>query len=155
MPPSFFPSLERAVYIKYPRAESDGWLSESSSYCRRVFEYLYRDRAECLSPERCQCQVGLRQPTTLKGAASDVAFRYVLNLDAFKVNPRLPYNKFIEVATCGGVSEDRLFPYVLPCIMTACYFKEEEEAVSSEVSIRNVSMPTRFLTSSVIGCSKL
>jgi len=42
---------------------------------------ISRDRAECLSPERCQCTVCLRQPTTLKGAACDVAFRYVLNLE--------------------------------------------------------------------------
>ena len=73
-----FPSLERVAYIKDPSAKSDGWLSPACSYCRRAFEYLYRDMVECLSPNLCQFTVCVRQPPTLKGAASDVAFRYVL-----------------------------------------------------------------------------
>ena len=123
-----FPSIERVGYIKDPSVESDGWLSPACSYCRRVFEYLYRNRAECLSTERCQCKVCVRQPATLKGAASDIAFRYVLNLEAFRIDPKVPNDRF-NVVICKRVSEYRFFPYVLPCIMTACYCKEKEEAV--------------------------
>jgi len=118
------PFLERVGYIKDPRTESDGWLSPACSYCRRVFEYLYKDMEECASPELYHCTVCVTQLMTLKGPASDAAFRYVLNLEAFRMDPRVPYDIFSEVATCGRVSEDQIFPHVLPCIMNACYCKE-------------------------------
>jgi hypothetical protein len=62
---------------------------------------------------------------SLKGAASDVTFRYVLKLEAFYMNSRVPFDKFKYVVVCGRVSESRLSPYTLPCIMTGCYCKNE------------------------------
>jgi hypothetical protein len=58
--------------------------------------------------------VCFRQPVTLKGATSDVAFRYLLNLEAFKMNSRVPFDKFKYVARCSQVSKDQLFPCTLP-----------------------------------------
>ena len=112
--------------MKDPRAENDGCLSPVFSYCWHVFEFPYRDRAECLNTEQCQCTVYVRQPPTLKGAASDVAFHYILNIDSSRMDPRVPFDRFREVATCWRVSEDRLLTYVLPCFMTVCYWREEE-----------------------------
>jgi hypothetical protein len=69
----------------------------------------------------------VKRSLTLKRAASDVAFRYVLNLGAFWMDSRVPFNKFKYVALFDRVSENRLFPYALPCIMTASYCKNEKK----------------------------
>jgi len=125
-----FPSLECVAYIKDPRAESDGWLLPSCSLGKCSFQFLYREKAEFIRPAQseCPCTVCVRQPPTLKGAASDVAFRYVLNLEAFWMDSRLPFDRFKYVALCGRVSENRIFPYTLPCIMTGWYCKIEGES---------------------------
>ena len=44
------------------------------------------------------------------------------------MNSRVPFDKFKHVVLCGRVSESRLSPYTLPCIMTGCYCKNEEES---------------------------
>ena len=130
-----FPSLERETYIKDPHVESDGWLSPACRYCRGVFEFLYRDKAECVRPAQsvCHCVICVRQPPTLKAAASDVAFRCVLNLKAFRMNSIVPFHRFKELAKCGLVPGERLFPYTLPCIIIICYCKDGEE---EEVALR-------------------
>jgi hypothetical protein len=86
-----FPSLERAVYIRNAKAESDGLLSPACSLCKGNFESLYRYRAKCVRPTQHEfhCTVCARRHPTLKGTASDVAFRYVLNLEAFWMDSRV------------------------------------------------------------------
>ena len=111
------------------------------------------DWAECLSLDQCQCTVCVRQPPTLKEAASDIAFRYVLNLEAFRMDSRVPFDRFREVATSGRVPEYRLFPYARFCIITAVTVGRKKRRRHG--SIRNVSMLTHLLPSSVIGCRKL
>ena len=90
------PSLGRVAYVKDPRAESDGWRSTACSLCRDFFEKLYKEWVECVhpSPSGCHCTVCFRRPMTLKGAASDVAFRYVLNVEAFTMDSRVPFDRF-------------------------------------------------------------
>ena len=63
----------------------------------------------------------------MKGAASDVAFRNVLNVEAFAMDSRVNFEKFKYVATCGLVSEDRLFSHALPCYLSAHYCLADEE----------------------------
>jgi hypothetical protein len=69
----------------------------------------------------------VRQPPTLKGAAFDVAFRCVLNIEVFRMNSIVPFGRFKEVTKCGLVPYERLFPYTLPCIISICYCKDGEE----------------------------
>jgi len=103
-----FPSLERMVYIKDVKAESDGWLSPACSLCKGCFQFLYREKAECVRSAQfeCHCTVCVRQFPTLKGAASDVAFRYVLNIEASWIDFRLPFYRLMYVALCFEVWEN-------------------------------------------------
>jgi len=59
----------------------------------------------------------VKRPPTMKGAASNVAFRYILNLEAFRMDSRVSFDRFKYAATCGQVLEDRPFSYV-PCIVS-------------------------------------
>jgi hypothetical protein len=47
----------------------------------------------------------VRRPRTLKGAASGVAFHYVMNLEAFRMDLRVSFNRFMYAAPCGGFGE--------------------------------------------------
>jgi len=67
---------------------------------------------------------------SLKGAASDVAFRYVLNLEAFTMDSRVPFDIFKYVATCSRVSEDQLFPCALPYLILANYLMSYDDGLS-------------------------
>jgi hypothetical protein len=113
-----FPSLECVAYIKDPRAERDGWLSPACSLCKGSFQFLYREKAECVRPVQSEfpCTVYVRQPPTLKGAASDVAFRYILNLQAFSMDSRVPFDRFKYIVLCGRVGEPNFSLY------TALYY---------------------------------
>ena len=57
------------------------------------FEYHYRDKTECVRPvpSQCHCTLCVRQPPTLKGGASDLTFRNVLNLEALKIDSRVSF----------------------------------------------------------------
>jgi hypothetical protein len=43
------------------------------------------------------------------------------------MDSRVPFDKFKYVALYSRVSQNRLFPYALPYIMTVCYCKNEEK----------------------------
>jgi hypothetical protein len=43
-----------------------------------------------------------------------VAFRYVLNIGAFRLNQGVTYYKFHYAVTCGRVPDEGLFPPSLP-----------------------------------------
>jgi hypothetical protein len=75
-----------------------------------------------------QLQLMRQTAPSLKGAASDVAFRYVLNIGACRLDQRVTYDKFHYAATCGRVSDESLFPPVLPHYLSGYYCENEEEA---------------------------
>ena len=125
------PSLRRMAYVKDPWADSDGWRSKACSLCREFFEKLYREKVECVhpSPSGCYCTVCFRRSMTLKGAASDVAFRYLLNLEAFIMDSRVPVDRFKYAATCGQVLEDQLFSCALPYYILVNYLTCYDEGL--------------------------
>ena len=57
----------------------------------------------------------VRQLPTLNGAASDVAFRYVLNLEVFCMDSRVPFSRLKHVVFLRSGVGEPTFPYPLPC----------------------------------------
>ena len=91
-----FSSLESVTYVKNSRAESNGYVLLFSLLYKVCFEFLYRKKAACARTAQCKCPcaVSVKQPPTLKGATSLVAFRYVPNLEAFWKYSRIPVSRF-------------------------------------------------------------
>lgn len=73
--------------------------------------------------------VCVRRPPTLNKAESDVAFRYVLNVEAFTVDSIACFENFKHVGTCGRLSEVRLFTYALSCNISARYCMADEKGL--------------------------
>ena len=152
------PSLGRLAYVKDPRAESDGWRSMACSLCREFYEKVYREKAEFINPSttRCHCKVCFRRLMTVKGAASDVAFCYVLNLEAYTMDSRIPIDRFKYIATCGRVSEDQLFSYTLPYRILANYLLSQDVDLRSHPKcLSNSPLPVHYSDwLQMIGCDK-
>jgi hypothetical protein len=85
-------SLERAAYIKHHRAESDGW---QSSACLLFNEYLrvpLKGKGRVRPSRSALVSLhGLSRHHTLKGDASSVAFRYMMDLEAFRMDSKVPF----------------------------------------------------------------
>ena len=137
------PSLERISYSNDPRADSDGWLSPGCSLCRRSSS----SETGGMRPSR-SVRVpmhGVRRPPNLKGAASDVPFRYVLNLEASRMDSRIPFDRVMYVATCGldvgGATPLRTAQHYV------CLLLQDDELRSYD-PIQNVCIWIRLLASS-------
>jgi hypothetical protein len=54
-----------------------------------------------------------------------VAFRYVLNIEAFRLDQQVTYDKFHYAATSGKVSDEELFPPALSHYLSDYYCENE------------------------------
>jgi hypothetical protein len=69
------------VYLKYYRAESEGWTDATHcNLCVAEYVDLHRPLGDCRHPAECSCNICVRQPPTLFSSAMHVAIRHVINI---------------------------------------------------------------------------
>jgi hypothetical protein len=79
------PSLERAVHVRNLRVEWPVPLVRLRNL-RGTVPIKIQEMVGCRRPAAWPCSICIRQPPSLKDMASDIAFRFVLNLQNFKTD---------------------------------------------------------------------
>jgi hypothetical protein len=143
-------SLERVAYID-PRAESDG-ANRWPDQCVRNTLSTPTETRQGASFRLCPSVTArcVRQPPTLKRGASSVAFRDVLNLDAFRMLSKVAFDRFMcRIATnCRSTNSFPTHSHVTSHI-TACRMR------LGCSSILGACMTIRLLSTNATSCMYL
>jgi hypothetical protein len=85
--------LPQTIYICHHRAESDGWKHpRGCSECASTrSSQLSTFNFYCKSPDPCLCFICRRQLPSLAVSASNILFKFVLNLDLFQLRRNATY----------------------------------------------------------------
>ena len=74
-------SLPRMICVRYYRGRSDGWRDAvNCTQCTLQYQAALTPMTNCRLPAACRCNICLRQPPSLRDAASHVLFRNVYNI---------------------------------------------------------------------------
>ena len=76
---------------------------------------------DCRLPDTCHCKVCVRQPPSLRDAASHVLFRHVYNIKyMFRFTFHITFNEYVYAVRSGRVDIERLLPPEFPAITLWC-----------------------------------
>ena len=144
----------KLIYIRHYKAEVQGDESRCCSDCLLYIpEPRYTYDIECRKPEKCTCTLCLKQPISLKSAASEIVFRLVYNLDKFCFDQDTTYQQYIFAVRYGvSLSIEQLIPFTLfPYVLTFRFVfyddasqRQYHEHCASGVNVRS---GTRWMNS--------
>jgi len=110
--------MPRLICLRYFRALSDGWRDELSCLsCISEYRRLLRPHVNCQRPAECRCALCVRQPPSLRDAASHVLFRHTSNIQhMFCLSSNTSFYEYVYAARSGRVNIERLLPSSFPLI---------------------------------------
>ena len=115
-------SPTRTACLRYYRSGSDGRRDEvNCTACTRQYQAALRHMLNCQLPVACLCNVCLRQPPSLQGAASHVLFRQAYTIcNSFRLRSSTTFNEYVYAVRSGRVDEERLLPPEFPNLRIRC-----------------------------------
>ena len=107
------------ICILYYRAISDGWRDEvACTPCALEYKAIMKPFLACRLPDTCHCKVCVRQPPTLRDAASHVLFRHVYEIKhMFRFTSDITFNQYVYAVRSGRVDIERLLPPNFPPLL--------------------------------------
>ena len=100
------------IFIRYYRPISDGWSDKvACSPCTLEYKAIMKSFLDCRLPDKCHCNVCVRQPPSLRNAASHVLIRHVYNIKhMFRFTSHITFNEYVYTVRTGRVDIERLLP---------------------------------------------
>ena len=119
--------------------------------CTRQYQAALRPMINCQLPAACRCNVCLRQPPSLRDAASHVLFRHVYTIrHSFHLGPNTTFNEYVYAVRSRRVNWERLLPPEFPNIRIRCAsdtgHTRYHHVTCPGHGVWNVVMMTRFRT---------
>jgi len=109
--PSENTSVPRLLFLKYYRAESDGWNSSlQCSTCMLEYRDTIHPFTNCRKPSDCYCNICKRQSASLFASATHALFNLVFNLDRFQMTKDVTYQQYLYVVNSNRFSNWKLIP---------------------------------------------
>ena len=140
-------SGNKLIYMRHYKAEIEGDESRVCSECLwRIPDIRLKYDTECRRPDQCTCTLCLKQPLSLKSAASEIVFRLVYSVDKFCFDQDTTYQQYTYAVRYGvTLSVEQLVPSTsLPCVLTFQFIfyddaslRQYHEHCASAVDVRN------------------
>jgi hypothetical protein len=98
------------LFLRYYRAESDGWNASQCSTCSNDFREAIRPFSTCAAPAICYTNICRMQPPSLLALAAHTVLNYVFNLERFELTKDMTHQQYQYVVNSNRVTTWRLLP---------------------------------------------
>jgi hypothetical protein len=144
----------KLIYIRHYKAEIQGDESRACSKCLlRIPNVRSHYDFGCKKPSPCTCTLCLKQPLSLKSAASEIMFRLANNLNKFCFDQDTTYRQYIFAVRYGAILNiEQLIPSLkFPCTLSFRFILYDNVSLGHYhehcASVVNVRNGTRWMDS--------